>query len=98
MTCVSPFHPGAAKQAVLGKRVESVPIKIRGFPLASSVFSRIFLSFSITAHFPSLKSRALALCGGSKTGNADDIFRACAPTHFLTAAAQLRGYLNARLQ
>ena len=41
-------------------------MKVIGFPLASSVSSNIFLSFSISCHFPSARSLAAASAAAPK--------------------------------
>ena len=60
ITCVSPFHPGVAKQLVLGNLFASFPTKIVFFSAASMAFSRIFLSCATRSQRPAAKSACAA--------------------------------------
>mmetsp|Transcript_18145 Transcript_18145/g.28203 ORF Transcript_18145/g.28203 Transcript_18145/m.28203 type:complete len:867 (-) Transcript_18145:2198-4798(-) len=66
ITCVSPFQPGVAKQDVLGRRDAPFPTKIVVFDAAARAVSRIFLSFSTSAHFPASTSRCAAAAAAPK--------------------------------
>src|SRR3990167_2099415 len=60
ITCVSPFHPGAIRFSVFGKRRTVFPTEIVSNPKPDNAESRIFLISATRSHTPSARSRAAA--------------------------------------